>query len=61
MDHGIRLNIFNIGKYCMVPQITKLIGFKSIMVHGVKENIVLFTYQLLPIVLIGFAILNGKI
>jgi hypothetical protein len=37
------------------------IGFKSIMAHGVKENIVLFTYMLLPIVLIGLAILNGKI
>lgn len=39
----------------------KFIGFKSIMVHGLKENIVLFTYLLLPIVLIWLAILNGKI
>jgi len=39
----------------------KFIGFKSIMVHGVKENIALFTYLLLPIVLIGSAIIDGKI
>ena len=39
----------------------KFIGFKSIIVHGVKENLVLFTYLLLPMALILVAILDGKI
>ena len=30
-------------------------------VHGLKENLVLFTYLLLPIILIGLAILNVKV
>jgi hypothetical protein len=37
------------------------IGFKSMLIHGLKENLVLFTYLLLPLVLMGLAILNGKI
>lgn len=39
----------------------KFTGFKYIMIHGVKENLVLFSYLICPIVLIGIAILNGKI
>ena len=39
----------------------KFIRFKSLMVHGLKENLVLFTYLLFPIILIGLAILNVKV
>ena len=40
---------------------SKVSSIKSILIHGINENIVMFIYLSIPLVTVGLVILNGKI